>query len=500
MAIIKLKRTRNSLLNISKLPPELLGDIFCWNASPTSDFLGWEDRSHSFLLVCHHWFKVASCTPDLWSFWGTTPKEWKRCCHHSGAAPLDLVLDVYGSDHPFDSTFGWLKVLQDRATRDTIRRVRLKAGDPYLLGFIIHSLTVDREGLQSNSIESFIFLNESKMLVSLSGFFNRYRFPKLQHLEITGHITAQWGYLSTRTGALTTLTLGSRFPSSIPTTSELLSILAFNPALRKVSVSVIPAPDGNKSSFRVPLHQLKQLDLSGDVRDAAGVLHRLDHPGEIVLNLRLYECTAVDITQVIGPYLRDHIGRRRMPQNGLGLFLSQREDTIEHNVGNVVNLDPSASEWDLAEWDLVTWFLSVEIYLNATPSKDLLEQAFLDLLAHTPQEEVVYFHAYPMALEVLSVSTQFLNAKVLRFDYTPISALPNLGDREIFRSLQCVLLEQVVVDDDDWSPLTTSLARRASSGNQLDALEIFGYPRMCKEVADDIRSMVRHFRSDNPGL
>jgi len=37
-AIIKLKRTRNSLLNISKLPPEVLGDIFRWNVVPCDDF------------------------------------------------------------------------------------------------------------------------------------------------------------------------------------------------------------------------------------------------------------------------------------------------------------------------------------------------------------------------------------------------------------------------------------------------------------------------------
>ena len=94
-AIIKLKITRNSLLNISKLPPEVLGNVFRWNAAPTSDFLGWVDRTHNFLLVCHHWFEVASRTPELWSFWGTTPKEWKRCCVYSKTAPLDLVLDVH---------------------------------------------------------------------------------------------------------------------------------------------------------------------------------------------------------------------------------------------------------------------------------------------------------------------------------------------------------------------------------------------------------------------
>ena len=94
----KLKRARNALLNVSKLPPEVLGNIFRWNVTLEDDFGGLEERSHNFLLVCHHWFEVASSTPEVWSFWGNTPKDWARWHHHSGSAPLDLVLDVDGED------------------------------------------------------------------------------------------------------------------------------------------------------------------------------------------------------------------------------------------------------------------------------------------------------------------------------------------------------------------------------------------------------------------
>lgn len=53
--IIRLKRTRNSLLNVSRLPPEILGDIFSWNVTIKDTFGGLEERSHNFLLVCHYW-------------------------------------------------------------------------------------------------------------------------------------------------------------------------------------------------------------------------------------------------------------------------------------------------------------------------------------------------------------------------------------------------------------------------------------------------------------
>ena len=59
--LIQLKRSRNSLLNVSTLlPPEILGNIFCWNATPDGDFGGLSRGSYNFPLVCHHWFEVAS--------------------------------------------------------------------------------------------------------------------------------------------------------------------------------------------------------------------------------------------------------------------------------------------------------------------------------------------------------------------------------------------------------------------------------------------------------
>jgi len=116
-ATIELKRARNSLLNISKLPPEVLGNIFRWNVSFENDFGGLEEGSHDFLFVCHHWSEVASHTSGLWSFWGNNLKDWARWCRRSGTAPLDLVLDgvEYGVEN-FDTILH--NALQDHATAD----------------------------------------------------------------------------------------------------------------------------------------------------------------------------------------------------------------------------------------------------------------------------------------------------------------------------------------------------------------------------------------------
>ena len=60
-AIIKLKRARNLFLNISSLPPEVLGNIFCWNIPLEEPFDNMMEDWYNFLLVCHHWFRVGSC-------------------------------------------------------------------------------------------------------------------------------------------------------------------------------------------------------------------------------------------------------------------------------------------------------------------------------------------------------------------------------------------------------------------------------------------------------
>ena len=53
--VTRLKRARNSLLNIStRIPPEILGHVFRWNVIPKGEFDGLRAGSYNFLLVCHH--------------------------------------------------------------------------------------------------------------------------------------------------------------------------------------------------------------------------------------------------------------------------------------------------------------------------------------------------------------------------------------------------------------------------------------------------------------
>ena len=496
-AVIRLKRTRNSLLNVSKLPPEVLGNIFGWNVIRKGDFDGLEKASHNFLLVCHHWFEVASRTPELWDFWGNTPEEWARWYSRARTAPLNLVLGGDGYDtRCFDATLRG--ALEDRATKDTIRSVHLDAGG--IVRSILESLTSDCEEVRSSSMESFILWNRNMVSMGVSGFFARYRFPKLQRLDLRNCSIKSWDHLTSRTSALVTLKLDFNSPSPTPTVSQSLSILSSNPALRRVALHRRAIPDhaGGESSSRVQLHQLKHLHLDGDLRHVFNLLNRLDLPRNMgVLSLTLHRCDIADASRVVGPSVRDHILRRDRAQNGLEFatssgYLTYRTSHAKLRVGDASGInfsDPPQSQ--------ISTFVEIRMLLKGN-SHTIRERAVLDLVACIPREEVVYFKAQSGPVTTEDIWTQFPNIRALSFDYVPLSLAfpsPRLDVEGKKFPLEHVLLERV--DDDDWSPLMSFLESRVLSGSRLDTLVISDSSDMPPEVVEGIKGMVRELKIDH---
>jgi len=499
--IAELKRARNSLLNISKLPPELLGNIFRWNVTLKGDFGGLEKESHNFLLVCHHWFKVASSTPELWSFWGNTPKDWARWSHRSGTAPVDLVLDFYEGGGSFDAAL--CNVLRDHATRDTIRRFHLRACGSNLLSSIISPLTAGPKEHRSISVESLILRDESGGIVDISDFLAHYSFSNLQRLELSNCTVSSWDLITSRTPVLTTLDLYFRGPwlSPTPTASQLLFILASYPILQNVSLSWFGDRDsgddgddgGGNPSPRVSLPHLKELKLDGDMHEVFGLLGRLDHPNHMdTLDVTFEQCEIADVSDLVGPYLQDYLRRRGGSQSGLGLSLRvTRGDSIVLHVG-----DPSGIDFSNPVPARMKTFAEITMDLDRGHPKHILEEAILRLIAYTPQEEIVHFRTYgePVAME--KISAQLPNLRGLHFEKTPLpAALPKSSlDRKIFPSLQYILLDWVVADHGDWSPLTTFLDWRVSSGNRLHTLVMIGTFRMAPSVQRSLPGVVQEFR------
>ena len=413
-AIINLKRDRNALLNISTLPPEVLGRIFQWNVTLQCEFGGLEDGSHNFLFVCHHWHEVTLHTPGVWSFWGNTLSDWARWYRYSATAPLDLVLgpgDQYEGG-PFDGALH--DTLQDRTARDTTRRIHLWTEDASLFSSIISSLTTVCEGVRSNSVESIILVNEGgdSEPMDVSEFFSHYRFPKLQHLNLYGCRITSWDLFTSRTAVLTTLILHSNDPPPTLMTSQLLPILASNPTLRKLSLSgctTLPHDYGGKFHLRVSLHYLKELRLAGAFQDVFGLLHRLDHPGKMDdLKIILSDCAVTDIPHTIGPYLRDHFRRHGKSSNGLGLHIAEVQRHIILRFSDIRGAGTAPGKD-------VDWFFQIDVCLDRTPS-DILEKGVLDLIAHTPQDDIVRFESLCGLAAVEDISAQFPNLRELHFE------------------------------------------------------------------------------------
>ena len=453
---------------------------------------GLEKESHSFLLVCRHWFEIASCSPELWSFWGNTLKDWKRWHSRSTVAPLDLVLagtSVGDYDH-LDATVS--SAIRDYATRGAIRRVHLDCEDETILDSVFSSLTPEDEGVQSSQIKSLILMNWNALDIDVSVLFARYSFPKLQCFDLHNYRISSWDHIGTRTGALTELGLFPNYESPSPSTPQLFSLLTSNPALQtlKLCDPAIPTDDYKLSSFRIPLHHLKVLKLAGELRDVFNLLYRLDHPILDKLEIFPSGCTVADISQVIGPYLRNYLKHRTDPQSGLGLCLSDK--------GNFSFFGEVDFMLRIGDPDLILMpdgnFVSLKIEFDTDTPTPLPKKAIPDLIAHVPLEKVTHFWSYNKHIAMCDIYSQLPNLESLIVDPESLSEVfpgpDTIESSAIPVSLKSLTLKWVEVDNGDWSSLLTFLARRVSAGNPLQMLTIAGDSHMCLEIVEDVKRMV----------
>jgi Leucine-rich repeat (LRR) protein len=491
-AIIQLKRTRNSLLNVSTLlPPEILVRIFCWNVVRDGYFGGLPKASQNFLFVCHHWFQVASGTPGLWGFWGNSIQDWGRRHARCRTAPLDLVLTGHGNDHLDDTLYN---ALQDCAARDTIRRVHLKGSNAELLNSIIFSIITKGEETRSISVQSFILWNCSiaKSNVDISDFFSRYYFPKLQHLDIYGCSISSWDLLRSRITSLTTLTLATSKLSPLPTLSQMLSMLSANPNLECLVLSCgsLPNVGGNRSSPQIKLRQLKTLHLGDDLGCVFELLDRLELPDKMDdLSLSLSECSPSDLPQTLGPYLGNCVRRRSLDR----LRLSVDPDPTDFSI-LVGDTYDGGSAWE-------NGFMTVDWTTSVTLGKGEVNKLCFDIIAHIPLEKVTEVTTTLPILHSEELCVRMCNLTHLHLEGADLStwfAEPDIREPHIFkdllRGLCSITIKEPNLSGGDWGPLTDFLTRRTAVGNRISSLSLSRYPHMGEGVVESIRRAVEVFK------
>jgi len=492
--IIRLKRTRNSLLNITRIPPEILGHIFCFNTTHAGNnhFAEIPKDSYNFLFVCHHWSQVALRTPGVWSSWGNSLKDWKRQYLRSGISALDLILDGWTyTDGVFDEALR--DTLRDRAARDVIRKVHLKSKDTALLTSIVSSLIPEGEDIRPSSIESIVL---SEVDVDVSDLFARHRFPKLWNLHLSGDFKiSSWDHLNSITTALTNLSLSTTVPSSaIPTMSQIFSLITSNPNLRFLTLGtpLIKDDGGYDPMLQVPLRHLERISLTGPFFHLFPILQRLEFPermdhGEITL----FDCAPQEVLQASGPCIRDYLQRdtRFRGRLGISLRLNLRRISVRASVVGVGHRGPNRLLQDGFPCR------RFEVGLSRTVPRYVRKKLCTDILTLLPQASIVDFETNLSVTEEVFIAMPNLEALSLTRPVISDGFLlpdPNgqNAHKELFPSLRRLYLEGARVVDDNWDPLITYLAYQ-TSGDQAISLDLFGEKvHVCPEVIERIEGLV----------
>jgi hypothetical protein len=475
-AIIRLKRAQNSLLNVSKLPPEILGIIFHWSAIPGGDFNQLPAASHNFLLVCRYWYRVARKTPSLWVFWGTSIHDWKRWHARCKTAPLNLVLWSCWCDKLGDEL---RDALQDCAARDVIRRICLEGlVTEGVFESIISSIIIEGEEPRPISLDSLQLWNRCRPSIDLSDLFSRYHFPKLQRLELL-RSSVPWDLLGLRTSSLTTLSLttdNGQLP--LPTMSQMLLILSANPNLRSLTLEndSVPRANSDGSTVQIRLRHLETLRLSSTFHRVFRLLDHLEHPDEMDdLRLFLSGCPS-NLLQTLGPYLGNHVRRESADKLHLTAYCSPG---FHVEVGDF-------------------WNVRVGGRGQAIGIEEQIGLCF-DLITLIPQERVVSFATDLPILRSEELCVRMHDLTHLRLtdvDIPDSFTVPAAQETHMFRnalpSLSSITISGVAPEV-DWSPLTQFLAGRTAEGNRIHSLALHDCPQMTEDVAESVRRLVGKF-------
>ena len=498
--VIQLKRTRNSLLNISTLmPPELLGQVFRWNVIPDSDYGELKMGSYNFLLVCHHWFEVASGTPELWSYWGNTLEDWSLRCQHPGTAPLDLILHTYihaGKPRVLDEHLR--NALRDRAACDSIRSLYLDGGATDLLSSIISSLTPDDEGTRRSSIES---LRLECNCLGIFKFLGRHRFPKLRALRLSTHVRVpSWDHLKLQATSLTTLSLKFTGVLNGPTMSQLFSILASYPNLQDLSLYslMIPHDIGRESTFRAPLRRLKKLYFAGDYRHVFGLLDRLECPDMLdSVDLHLSGCITEVFPEFIEPYLRGRLRQDDRFQRRLGIRVSCLHNSYILFEVNAFGETYIPTVLPGHRYPSVSFSVGFAGVLPGGAS----ERLCLDLIALTPRERVSDFSVRVDADAVRALLVTMPNIESLHLTGSAVLKMYQsdpLPSTKLLPYLRHLHLDHFTLpNSNDWGPLIVYLTHQASGGQPISLRLRWSHTPVPPEVVVmEIKNIVEDFIFD----
>jgi len=324
-------------------------------------------------------------------------------------------------------------------------------------------------------------------------FFTRYRFPKLRNLHLSQEFRiSSWDCLKSTTTALTHLLLSdietSPSPSVVPTTLQILSLLASNPNLRSLALHTLPINDdgGYDPKLQVPLRHLEWISLTGTFHHVFPILQRLEFSermdrGEVTLQ----NCTPQEVLEVIRSYISDYLRHDARFRDRLGISLQSNPDCISV-LANVVG--PNRLPQDGPP------YRRFEGNLSGIIPCDVRRKLCIDILALLPQESIIDFGTnLSITEEVVAAMPNLEALHLVQPVVTDGFLLPDPNGpnahKKLLPSLRRLYLENARPVDNNWDPVITYLAHQ-TSGNQAVSLDLLDEDHVCSEVIEEIKVLV----------
>jgi len=310
---IRLKHFRNPLPNLSVcLAPEILGHIFWWSVisgvNPSGRIAG---NTFNFLLVCHYWYDVATSTPPIWAFWGTSVRECVAFRRYSGAVPLYVNLVDVNTNRDIREACG---VLQDWSVLRRIRHLHVHSSPRALANILSFTSTPQPSYIRSQiqslklTVEGPWTTERPEEFPDITNFLNIHSLPELQSLRLRG-CNMRWDSLIPQTSKLTHLLVHAHVKSRKPTVLQLAALFAGNSALEDIDLSleIASTPEDSllDSSITVLLPHLRCLVVHGNAVGHTQLLNLLTFSNGLKhVNIDIFlDGIVTDVAAALTPFL-----------------------------------------------------------------------------------------------------------------------------------------------------------------------------------------------------
>ncbi|KDQ61416.1 hypothetical protein JAAARDRAFT_509522 [Jaapia argillacea MUCL 33604] len=287
-SVRRLRTKRNSLVPISRLPPEVLVNIFGQHASRSDISLGFAlgcSRSTVWWIaithVCQYWREVALATPSLWCSLPFQRPRWvPEMISRSQMAPLQVTVASESSEF-----LPQIRMALEHMPRIRILGLELRTSDLRTLPLsspapLLHTLKLFNRIIQ----DPFPIPEDAFNLVT----------PSLRRLDLTG-CTPSWD--SPMFKGLTCLSLNTKSgpESGRPSFSGLFEILGNNPQLESLTLINCLSPttsDSRPRNSTILLPMLATFHLEDDALRCSLLISSLSVPPTMALKLSSFASTS----------------------------------------------------------------------------------------------------------------------------------------------------------------------------------------------------------------